>query len=67
MCDIPQIIKEARENQSLSVYALAKRAGLSCTHCYAVESGQKTPTLCTLEKILNVLGLRLAVEVKPHD
>ena len=67
MCDIPQIIKLARENQGLTVYALAKMAGLSSTHCYAIEAGEKTPTLKSLLKILAVLGLTIIVQKAAHD
>lgn len=61
-CDIPSTIRTARKAKGLSVYALAKRSGLSSTHCYAIESGDKSPSLDALAKLLNVLDLDLTVK-----
>lgn len=61
---ISAAIKAAREEKGMSVYALAKKSGLSCTHCYAVEAGEKSPSLETLSRILTVLGLTLSIRKK---
>lgn len=62
MFNVPVVIRAARERKGLTVYALAKRSGLSCQHCYAIESGDKSPSLDALAKLLNVLDLDLTVK-----
>lgn len=64
MNEIPATIKAAREENGMSVYALAKKSGLSCTHCYAIEAGIKSPSIETLSRIFSALDLTIYVVKK---
>lgn len=59
--NLVSVIKTARAERRLSVYALSKQTGISTSHLYAIEAGKKSPSLDVLEKILRRLGLRLEV------
>jgi transcriptional regulator with XRE-family HTH domain len=51
-----QIIR-LRKAQGLSVYALAKRAGVSRSYLGAIEAGTYDPTISKLVKIASGLGV----------
>jgi transcriptional regulator with XRE-family HTH domain len=55
-----QIVRR-RKAEGLSVYMLAKRAGISRSHLLAIESGQTDPSVGTLVK------LAVALKVKPAE
>lgn len=59
--NLAAVIKDARQRRGLTVYALAKQSGVSCTHLYAIEAGKKSPSLDVLSKVFDALGLRLEV------
>lgn len=61
MPNLAVAIKDARQKRGLSVYALAKLSGVSCTHLYAIEAGKKSPSLDVLSKLADALGLRIEV------
>jgi transcriptional regulator with XRE-family HTH domain len=50
-------IKEVRELKGISQASLAQAAGLSATYISLVESGKKSPTLKSLQKISNAIGV----------
>lgn len=52
-------LKQIRENQLLSITKLAKRSGLSQSFVCRLESGEKQPTLETLRKLSEGLGISL--------
>lgn len=53
-------LKSLREDKNLSQYRLAKKSGVSQSFLSTLESDQKTPTIDTLEKLCNALGINLA-------
>ena len=61
MYNIGDAIRSARCERGLTVYALAKRTGVSTSHLYAIEDGKKSPSMEFLAKVLPPLGLRLEV------
>ena len=65
-----QLIEQARRLAGLTQADLAELAGTSRPTLSAYESGKKSPTLATAERILNVagfaLGLDPAVEFTEH-
>lgn len=65
-----EIIEEARHRAGLTQAELAELAGTSRPTLSAYESGRKSPTLATAERILTVagftLGLDPAVEFNVH-
>ena len=53
------LIKEARTAAGLTQAELARRAGTSQPAVAAYESGNKIPTVITLERLLRVAGATL--------
>jgi transcriptional regulator with XRE-family HTH domain len=54
---IAQRIKEARERQGLRQEDLAKKTGIARPNFVRIEQGRHIPTLTTLKKIADALGL----------
>lgn len=54
-----KLIKEARTAAGLTQAELARRAGTSQPTVAAYESGEKVPTVGTLERLLNAAGVGL--------
>ena len=50
-------IRSLREDKKMSQAQLASLAGLSTTYISLVESGKKSPTLKSLQKISKALGI----------
>jgi transcriptional regulator with XRE-family HTH domain len=48
---------EARVRRALSVRELSRQAGVSARTIYAIEHGEVSPSLSTIRKLSNVLGL----------
>ncbi len=52
-------LKQIRKGQMLSTYKLSKQSGLSQSFVWRMESGEKQPTLETLRKLSQGLGMSL--------
>lgn len=59
--DIAKAIKQARKKQKLTQSELAESAGLSLAFINQLENGKKSPTLKSLEKISQALGIPFPV------
>lgn len=63
MSDIAKIvgnrIRNLRADQGLSQEELAYRAGVSPSHIGKLERGEKNPSLSSIEKMTNALGITL--------
>jgi transcriptional regulator with XRE-family HTH domain len=57
-------IRERRKNLKITQPYLADVAKISVNTLYKIERGEGNPTLDILEKIADVLGLELKLEVK---
>ena len=57
-------IKERRKILRVTQAQLAELAGVSINTLYKIERGQANPTLATLTKIANVLGMELCLQIK---
>ncbi|MCK9299886.1 MAG: helix-turn-helix transcriptional regulator [Bacteroidales bacterium] len=57
-------IKERREELSITQAHLAELAGISINTLYKLERGQTNPSLRVLNKLADVLGMELKLEVK---
>lgn len=55
--DISCRLRELREVRNLSLRALAQKAGVAVSFLSKIESGRGSPTLATLLKILEALGI----------
>jgi transcriptional regulator with XRE-family HTH domain len=60
MKNIATTIKTFREKQSLSQRSLADKAGISAASLSQLESGQSSPSVATLEKLADGLGMSIA-------
>jgi len=61
---IGQRIKERRKGLRVTQTQLAELAEISVNTLYKIERGQTNPTLETLTKIANVLGMEVCLQVK---
>ena len=61
---IGNIIQARREKLTLKQEDLAEMTGLTAKTIYLVENGKGNPSFDTLEKILDILGLELSVNIK---
>lgn len=57
-------IKERRKALRVTQPQLAELADISVNTLYKIERGQANPTLDTLDKIANILGLEICLQVK---
>ncbi|MDX8412536.1 MAG: helix-turn-helix domain-containing protein [Mariprofundales bacterium] len=60
MQNIGLTIKRIRETQSLSQRSLAEQAGISAAALSQLESGRASPSVATLEKLADGLGIAIA-------
>ena len=59
-------IKERRENLKVNQENLAKLSGVGLRTLKQFESGKGNPTLHTIHKIADVLGLEICLKVKTN-
>lgn len=57
-------IKERRENLQVTQEGLAKLSGVGLRTLKQFESGKGNPTLQTIQKLADVLGLEICLRVK---
>jgi transcriptional regulator with XRE-family HTH domain len=62
-----QTIKNRRETLCISQENLAELAGVGLRTLKHFESGKGNPTLKTLEKIADVLGMEIKLVIKQFD
>ncbi len=53
----PQKARDLRESKDMSTRELARAAGISTETVYAIEHGKRQPSVTTLEKLANALGV----------
>ena len=61
---VGQAIRERRKVLRITQPHLAELAGVSTNTLYKLERGQGNPTLVVLNKLAEVLGMELKLEVK---
>lgn len=57
--NLARLLRQERERQGISLNALAEQAGISRQTVSFIESEERNPTLLTLLKITQALGLPL--------
>ena len=62
--DIIKLIKERRKTLKVSQETLAELSGVGLRTLKQLESGNGNPTLITIQKIADVLGMELSLKVK---
>jgi y4mF family transcriptional regulator len=61
---VGQAIRDRRKELGITQPNLAEVAGVSTNTLYKLEKGQGNPTLDVLNKLAEVLGMELKLEVK---
>jgi len=64
---IGAIIQQRREFLSLKQEDVAEMGNVTPKTIYLVERGKGNPSIETLQKILNVLGLEILIQIKQTD
>ncbi|MCK9207028.1 MAG: helix-turn-helix domain-containing protein [Salinivirgaceae bacterium] len=62
--ELIKIIKERRESLQVTQESLAQLSGVGLRTLKQFESGKGNPTLQTLQKIADVLGLEVCLKLK---
>ncbi len=62
--EIGKLIQERRDLLSIKQEDLSEMTGITSKTIYLIESGKGNPSLDTLNKLLEVLGLELSVDIK---
>lgn len=62
--DISEIVKYHRKVSKLSREVLAKIAGVGKTAVYDIENGKSTVQFSTLQKVLDVLNIKIEIQSK---
>jgi len=62
--ELVQIIKERREVMQVTQETLAELSGVGLRTLKQFESGKGNPTLLTLQKIADVLGMEICLKIK---
>jgi len=57
-------IQERRDHMRISQRQLADMAGIGINTLYKIETGQANPTFESLQKITDILGLEITVQLK---
>ena len=65
--DIGKQIKERRDTLGITQPDLAEMAGISINTLYKIETGQGNPTVKVLNKIAEILGMELTLNVKKPE
>ncbi|CAN5272590.1 hypothetical protein BH11BAC5_BH11BAC5_21650 [soil metagenome] len=62
--EIGKLIQARRNALSLKQEDLSEMTGITSKTIYLIESGKGNPSLDTLKKMLDVLGLDIVIEIK---
>jgi len=61
---IGKLIQKRRDHMRITQEQLAEMADIGIITLYKIETGQANPTLLSLQKITDVLGLEITLQVK---
>ena len=61
---IGQLIQQRRDNMRITQKQLADMADVGINTLYKIETGQANPTLESLKKITDILGMEITLQVK---
>ncbi len=64
LLDIGATIKKRRNELSITQPLLSRLSGISVNTIYQIEAGSFNPSVLTLNKILDVLGMDFKIEIK---
>ncbi|PRX44406.1 helix-turn-helix domain-containing protein [Salegentibacter salegens] len=61
---IGQLIQQRRDNMLITQKQLAEMADIGINTLYKIETGKANPTLESLQRITDVLGMEITLQVK---
>ena len=61
---IGELIQQRRDHMRITQKQLADMADVGINTLYKIETGQANPTLESLQKITDILGLEITLQVK---
>lgn len=61
---IGQLIQQRRDNMRITQKQLAEMADIGINTLYKIETGHANPTLESLQRITDVLGMEITLQVK---
>jgi transcriptional regulator with XRE-family HTH domain len=64
--DAPRLIRQARDRAGLTKTGLAAAARTSASALVAYETGTRSPTVATLDRLLAACGLQVRVVLEPY-
>jgi transcriptional regulator with XRE-family HTH domain len=67
LTSLGKVIRERRKSLGITQPHLAQLAGVNVNTLYKLEKGISNPTIEVLEKIAEVLGMEVRLEVKKKD
>ena len=62
--EIGHIIQDRRDSLSIKQEDLSEMTGVTSKTIYLIESGKGNPSIDTLSKILEILGLEISIDIK---
>lgn len=62
-----RVIRLERERRRLSQEALSELAGMNRSFVGEIERGEATPTVATLQKLADALGIKLSELIKQYE
>lgn len=63
MKEIAALIKERRKEFGITQRTLAELAKININTLTQIEKGEGNPTIQTLEKVLNIIGMKLTAKI----
>lgn len=64
MQKIGELIQQRRDHMRITQKQLADMADVGINTLYKIETGQANPTFISLQKITDILGLEITLQVK---
>lgn len=65
--EIGEIIKKRRDCLSIKQEDLSEMTGITSKTIYLIENGKGNPSFDTLNKLLDVLGFEISINIKKLD
>ncbi len=62
--NIGHIIQQRRDHMRITQQELADMADIGINTLYKIETGQANPTLKSLQKITDILGMEITLQIK---
>ena len=61
---IGQLIQQRRDHMRITQQQLADMADIGINTLYKIETGQANPTFGSLQKIIDILGMEITLQIK---